>query len=91
MAEYGKGNNRVSIPRRELEKLSGALTISSAKPAACFHSPEGIREAVCQFVALLSDWEAVVSIPRRELEKLSDVEHDTPPFSHGKFPFPGGN
>ena len=57
----------------------------------CFHSPEGIREAVC-IIGGQVDGEAVgVSIPRRELEKLSELHvHDVCPVYSRCFHSPEG-
>ena len=81
----------VSIPRRELEKLSGKMISASSSVSQCFHSPEGIREAVwTSFTCFIRPY-ILVSIPRRELEKLSGIATGISEMNHIPFPFPGGN
>ena len=81
----------VSIPRRELEKLSGPGEKEALLRMIRFHSPEGIREAVCRTGACHPGRASVVSIPRRELEKLSAEVGLSAETQDVLFPFPGGN
>ena len=84
--------DNVSIPRRELEKLSATSAKDRDGDIVVVSIPRRELEKLSEGIPRIYPFPASqVSIPRRELEKLS--AHNSPNIGRlpSPFPFPGGN